>query len=111
MDNIYNAKEITNENPIEEKISTFTINDTNNIIVSIINAPIGKVELKSSFRIIKDDNSKGKSIPLGHALFTGTHEEILIMLMKACVSILLKGKKKNSKQESKLIIPNKEIIK
>ena len=107
MDNIHNSIKITEITPIEEKISEFNIQNNSNLIVSIINAPIGKVAIKSSFSIIKEDGTNGSSIPLGHALFTGTPEQIIKNLALASFKVLIKGLEKNPELEEKRIItPN-----
>lgn len=110
MDIIHNTTPVTKETPVEEKISEFDIKDTNNLIVSIINAPIGKMAIKSSFWTLNDKNEKSSSIPLGHALFTGTPEQIITVLLKASANVLINGQIKNKKPENKIIVPEEKKI-
>jgi hypothetical protein len=106
MDQIHNTTPVTPTIPPEEKISTFDIKDTNNLIISIINAPVGKVAVKSSFYTINAENAPGTSIPLGHSLFTGSIEEIIKNLATASLQVLLKGAEKNPEQKKQIITRN-----
>jgi hypothetical protein len=107
MENIHNTTPVTKQNPVEITISQFDIKDNNNLIVSIVNAPIGKMAIQSSFWTINQNGEKGSSIPLGHAVFTGTPEQIITNLLKASATVLSKGQSQNPDQGKKLIIPAK----
>lgn len=110
MDTTHNTSKIEDNKKVQEKISEFEIKDTSNLIVSIINAPVGKIAIKSSVIVLDKDNKEVSSFGLGHASFTGTPEEILTMLLKACATVLLKGKDKNPQPEKNIIIPSRDIV-
>ena len=112
MENIFNTTSLENDKKPEFKISEFDIQDTNNLIICVINAPKGKVKISSSMTLTSEDGKKTTSVPLGHALLTGHPKEILEQLLMGAGSILASGIKKNQKDAPKIIVPEeKKIIK
>ena len=107
MQQTFNTTSVAQNQQPEFKISEFDIQDTNNLIICVINAPKGKVKISSSMTLTSEDGKKVTSVPLGHALLTGHPKEILEQLLLGAGSILASGIKKNA---PKIIVPEEKKI-
>lgn len=108
MEQIHNSTPIEKDSQPKLNTSKFDVKNNVNLILCVINSPIGEVKIDAGMTLTSAD--KTTTIPLNFIMLDGDPKKMLEDLLMGAGSILASGMKKNEKDAKKIIVPEKKII-